>query len=235
VTIDQRSDVSATLDVDNLAGSDAKICQAARVSTLGSAATESGEASGLINYLMRHRHGSPFEHGQLSFLVEAPIFVAREFMRHRVGWSYNETSGRYKELDPTFFVPDRWRPLVQEGKPGEYQFVQGTDEQYGITRWEHEQVYRVAWSAYRRMLGAGVAREVARNVLPVGTYTSFYATANPRSLMHFLSLRTQNDAAMFRSFPQQEIEQVAVDMEVAFAEHFPLTYQAFVKNGRVAP
>jgi thymidylate synthase (FAD) len=235
VTISQRSEVSATLDVDNLAGSDAKICKAARVSTLGSAAAESGEASGLINYLMKHRHGSPFEHGSLSFLIEAPIFVAREFMRHRAGWSYNETSGRYKELEPVFYVPGRHRPLVQEGKAGEYTFVEGTHEQYGITRWEHEQVYRTAWSAYQRMLKAGVAREVARNVLPVGTFTSFYATCNPRSLMHFLSLRTKVERSTFKSFPLEEIERVALDMEGAFADQFPLTYQSFADNGRVAP
>jgi thymidylate synthase (FAD) len=230
-----RSDLSATLDLDNLAGSDAKICQAARVSTLGSAAAESGEAGGLINYLMENRHGSPFEHGSLSFLIEAPIFVAREFMRHRAGWSYNETSGRYRELEPHFYVPTHDRPLVQEGKPGQYTFVPGTHEHFGITRWEHESVYRAAWSSYQRMLKAGVAKEVARNVLPVGTYTAFYATCNPRSLMHFLSLRTKNPGAHFASFPQYEIEKVALEMEAAFAEYFPLTYQAFVGWGRVAP
>ncbi|MER5754330.1 FAD-dependent thymidylate synthase [Streptomyces sp. NPDC002088] len=235
MSLSTRSEVSATLDEDNLAGSDAKICKAARVSTLGSAAAESGEARGLINYLMKNRHGSPFEHGQMSFLVHAPIFVAREFMRHRAGWSYNETSGRYSELEPVFYVPQRYRPLVQEGKAGEYNFVQGTDDQYGITRWEHEQAYRVAWSAYQRMLKAGVAREVARNVLPVGTFTAFYATCNPRSLMHFLGLRTKSDDAAFKSFPQEEIERVALDMEVAFSNAFPLTYEAFVSNGRVCP
>uniref|UniRef100_A0AAU3IB07 Flavin-dependent thymidylate synthase n=1 Tax=Streptomyces sp. NBC_01393 TaxID=2903851 RepID=A0AAU3IB07_9ACTN len=230
-----RSGVSAELDGDNIAGSDAKICQAARVSTLGRLAVHTGETSGLINYLMRNRHGSPFEHGSLSFLVEAPIFVAREFMRHRAGWSYNESSGRYSELDPVFYVPSEVRPLVQQGKPGEYEFVEGDWEQYGITRWEHDQAYRIAWSAYRRMLEAGVAKEVARNVLPVGIFTSFYATCNPRSLMHFLSLRTKAENSTFKSFPQVEIAQVAQDMEAQFAEHFPLTYEAFVKNGRVAP
>lgn len=235
MTISQRSEVSATLDRDNLAGSDAKICQAARVSTLGSAAAKTVEARGLINYLMRNRHGSPFEHGQMSFLVHAPIFVAREFMRHRVGWSYNETSGRYRELEPVFYIPERHRPLVQQGKPGEYQFVEGTFEQFGITRWEHEQVYRTAWSSYRRMLKAGVAPEVARNVLPVGLFTSFYATCNPRSLMHFLSLRTNDDNATFASFPQEEIERVARDMEEEFSDAFPYTYEAYVNNGRVCP
>jgi thymidylate synthase (FAD) len=235
VTVTFRSEVSATLDEDNIAGSDAKICQAARVSTLGSAAAGSGEARGLLNYLMKNRHGSPFEHGQMSFLVEAPIFVAREFQRHRAGWSYNETSGRYKELGPVFYVPKDSRPLVQEGKAGEYRFVAGTDQQYDVTRWSHAGAYRWAWGAYQEMLGAGVAREVARNVLPVGTFTSFYATCNPRSLMHFLSLRTKNTYATFPSFPQEEIEDVALAMEAAFANHFPLTWEVWDHNGRVAP
>ncbi|MGW0626195.1 FAD-dependent thymidylate synthase [Streptomyces sp. NPDC002758] len=230
-----RSLVSATLDADTTAGTDETICKRARVSTLGAAAAASGEAAGLINYLMKNRHGSPFEHTSLSFLIEAPIFVAREHMRHRAGWSYNETSGRYRELEPVFYVPERDRPLVQQGKPGEYTFVQGTDEQFGIMRWEHEQVYRVAWSGYQRMLKAGIAKEVARDVLPVGLYTAWYATCNTRSLMHFLSLRTKDQAAYFPSFPQIEIESVARQMETQFAEQFPLTYAAFIRNGRVAP
>jgi thymidylate synthase (FAD) len=230
-----RSEITATLDVDNLAGSDAKICQAARVSTVGTAAAETKEAKGLINYLMRDRHGSPFEHGQLSFLVEAPIFVAREFMRHRVGWSYNETSGRYRELEPVFYMPSAHRPLTQTGKPGRYRFEHGTQEQYLSVEHSFGVIYRAAYSHYQQMLKDGVAREVARSVLPVGMYTSFYATCNPRSLMHFLGLRTQSEFATFPSFPQEEIERVAMDMEAAFAEHFPLTWEAFLDNGRVAP
>jgi thymidylate synthase (FAD) len=230
-----RSEITATLDVDNLAGSDAKICQAARVSTVGTAAAETKEAKGLINYLMRDRHGSPFEHGQLSFLVEAPIFVAREFMRHRVGWSYNETSGRYRELEPVFYMPSAHRPLTQTGKPGRYRFEHGTQEQYLSVEHSFGVIYRAAYSHYQQMLKDGVAREVARSVLPVGMYTSFYATCNPRSLMHFLGLRTQSEFATFPSFPQEEIERVAMYMEAAFAEHFPLTWEAFLDNGRVAP
>jgi thymidylate synthase (FAD) len=230
-----RSEITATLDADNIAGSDAKICQAARVSTIGAAAAETGEAKGLINYLMRDRHGSPFEHGQMSFLVEAPIFVAREFMRHRVGWSYNEASGRYRELEPVFYLPTRSRPLVQVGKPGQYRFEHGTDEQYLSVEHSFGVIYRAAYSHYRQMLDAGVAREVARSVLPVGMFTSFYATCNPRSLMHFLGLRTKHLDATFPSFPQQEIEDVALDMELAFSRAFPLTWDAWNNNGRVAP
>jgi thymidylate synthase (FAD) len=235
VDITFRSEITATLDTVNLAGSDAKICQAARVSTIGSAAAETKEASGLLNYLMKGRHGSPFEHGQLSFLIEAPIFVAREFMRHRVGWSYNETSGRYRELEPVFYVPDHERPLVQVGKTGEYHFEQGTDEQHHSVEHSFGVIYRAAYSHYQQMLKHGIAREVARSVLPVGTYTSFYATCNPRSLMHFLSLRTMYEYSTFPSFPQAEIEEVADKMEQAFATHFPLTWEAWNGNGRVAP
>jgi thymidylate synthase (FAD) len=230
-----RNTITATLDADNIAGSDAKICQAARVSTVGSAAAVTKEAKGLINYLMKGRHGSPFEHGQMSFLVEAPIFVAREFMRHRIGWSFNETSGRYRELEPVFYMPPAHRPLVQVGKAGEYSFEHGTEQQYLSVEHSFGVIYRAAYSHYQQMLSDGVAREVARSVLPVGMFTSFYATANPRSLMHFLSLRTKSEFATFPSFPQEEIERVAMDMEAAFAEHFPLTWEAFLENGRVCP
>jgi thymidylate synthase (FAD) len=230
-----RSSITATLDAETVAGSDAKICKAARVSTVGTAAAETKEARGLINYLMKNKHGSPFEHAQLSFLVEAPIFVAREFMRHRVGWSYNETSGRYRELEPTFYMPLAHRPLVQVGKAGEYRFEHGTEEQYLSVEHSFGVIYRAAYSHYQQMLKDGVAREVARSILPVGTYTSFYATCNPRSLMHFLGLRTKSEFATFPSFPQEEIERVAMDMEAAFAEHFPLTWEAFLDNGRVCP
>lgn len=211
------------------------ICRAARVSTLGSASAESGEARGLINYLMKNRHGSPFEHGSMTFLIEAPIFVAREFMRHRAGWSYNETSGRYKELDPLFYVPSIDRNLVQKGKPGEYEFNAGSPLQMRIIAEAHDDAYVMAWSAYQQMLDAGIAREVARNVLPVGLFTSFYATCNPRSLMHFLSLRTKDPQATFPSFPLREIEMVAEQMERTFGDHFPFTYSAWHANGRVAP
>jgi thymidylate synthase (FAD) len=118
-----RSDVSVTL-IDSM-GSDQRICQAARVSTQGAESYETGEAAGLINFLARERHGSPFEHVLFQWLIEAPIFVWREFMRHRIA-SYNEESGRYKQLEPVFYVPDAERPLVQIGKTGNYEFIPGT-------------------------------------------------------------------------------------------------------------
>ncbi|THA72574.1 FAD-dependent thymidylate synthase [Streptomyces sp. A0642] len=232
-----RSDVSVELVKHNACDSD--VLWAARVSTVGQRSfTEDVEESrekGLINYLIRDRHGSPFEHTSMTFLISAPIFVFREFMRHRVGWSYNEESGRYKELEPVFYVPGEDRRLVQEGKPGRYEFVQGTLEQYGVVRTNLTSVSEDAYYCYQGMLAAGVAREVARMCLPLNIYSSMYATCNARSLMHFLGLRTTHADAVVPSFPQREIEMVGEQMEALWAELMPITYAAFGANGRVAP
>ena len=176
---------------------------------------------GLINFLYRERHMSPFEHGHLTFYVDTPIFVAREFMRHRT-FSYNETSGRYKELEPRFYLINSERPVVQKGKIGAYSFDGGTDEQYGHVFASTSLAYSSAWSAYQNMLGLGVAREVARNVLPVGIMTQFYVTGNPRNWMQFFLLRNDPNALA-------EIRQVAAAIEEQFAKAMPYTYEAFKK------
>lgn len=228
-----RCDVTTDL-VDSMGGDDA-IIQAMLVSTQGAEALEATATEGRINFLMKNRHGTPFEHAAMKFYVEAPIFVFREFHRHRVGWSYNEVSGRYRQLDPTFYVPAQDRPLVQQGKPGAYEFVQGEDYQHMAAVQRMCNAYRTAYGEYEAMLEEGVAKEVARAVLPVATYTAMFATCNPRSLMHFLGLRTKHDLARFPSYPQYEIEMVARGMEAHFARLFPLTYKSFCMNGRVAP
>ena len=178
---------------------------------------------------------SPFEHNSMTFFVHAPIFVFREFHRHRIGFSYNEESGRYKVLDPMFYVPDSDRPLVQQGKAGHYVFVAGTSDQHRIVNESTLHAYEVAYSEYRRMLDAGIAREVARVVLPVGLFSSMYATCNARSLMHFLSLRTNSTLATNPSFPMREIEMVAEKMEDLWRGLMPITHAAFNAHGRVAP
>ncbi|ADD80981.1 thymidylate synthase [Rhodococcus phage ReqiPepy6] len=216
-------------------GSDQIICQAARVSTKGADAFGTDESAGLMNFLMSGRHGSPFEHGLMSFRITAPIFVWREFMRHRIGFSYNEQSGRYMELLPVFYIPPAHRPLVQIGKAGAYTFVDGTDEQHETTIEELRIAYTWAWDSYRNMLNRGIAKEVARICLPVATYSSAYVTCNPRSMMSFLSLRTKEEGSKFPSYPQWEIEQVARKMEAVFKELYPLAYEAFNANGRVSP
>ncbi|MEU6329153.1 FAD-dependent thymidylate synthase [Streptomyces sp. NPDC047049] len=233
-----RSEVTVELVKHSAADSD--VLWAARVSTAGEQSLEELQkdperSKGLINYLMRDRHGSPFEHNSMTFFISAPIFVFREFMRHRVGWSYNEESGRYRRLEPVFYVPGESRKLVQQGRPGKYEFVEGTQAQHELTGRVMEDSYRRAYEAYQEMLAAGVAREVARAVLPVGLFSSMYATCNARSLMHFLGLRTQHEQAKVPSFPQREIEMVGEQMEAHWAKLMPLTYGAFNANGRIAP
>lgn len=233
MSIRLRSDV--TVELIQEAGSDEMICKAARVSTLGSKSVDTTEGAGLINFLVKNRHGSPFEHGLMTFRIEAPIFVWREYMRHRIGFSYNEESGRYKELDPVFYVPGEDRALQQVGKAGKYEFIEGTPKQRLRVDLATKTVYRMAWWGYKAMLKIGVAKEVARIVLPVSIFSSAYVSCNPRSLMSFLSLRTKSQLSLFPSFPQREIEMVAEQMEAIFADLYPLTHAAFRDNGRVSP
>lgn len=213
-------------------GSDAMIANAARVSTGQVGEYDDAKDAGLIRYLMRKKHGSPFEHNSMTFLVEAPIFVAREFMRHRAGFSYNETSGRYSVLEPKFYVPAEDRPLVNVGSSANPKFEAGTKRQVRATRGILKESYEDAWLDYRTLLLEGIGNEVARMVLPLGIMTSFYVTCNARSLMAFLSLRT-SDAGV--SNPQHEIELVAKKLEEQFAILFPKTYASFNEFGRVAP
>lgn len=216
-------------------GSDEMICKAARVSTLGAASLDTSESAGLINFLMRNRHGTPFEHAAMTFRISAPIFVWREYMRHRIGFSYNEESGRYKELSGVFYMPPRDRELIQRGKAGEYIFSPGTDEQYSVVYEGLKESYEKAWNAYQVQLSCGIAKEVARMCLPVAIYSTAYVTLNPRSMMAFLSLRTKDDRAMFPSTPMKEINKVATMMEETFEFLFPITYDAFNKAQRVGP
>jgi thymidylate synthase (FAD) len=232
-----RDDV--TVELIKSSASDNDVVWAARVSTAGENSKDAvGEDAsrdvGLINYLARERHGSPFEHTSMTFFISAPIFVFREFMRHRIA-SYNEESGRYRELSPVFYIPSKERKLVQIGKTGAYEFIDGTPEQYEISVKAIKESCIVAYENYQKMLDAGVAREVARVVLPVTLFSSMYVTMNARALMNFLSLRTAREGSHFPSYPQREIEMVAEKMEEHFAQLMPITYGAFQKSGRIAP
>ena len=232
-----RSDV--TVELVRGSASDADVVFAARVSTAGEQSLEDVQADasgskGLINYLMRERHGSPFEHNSMTFFVQAPIFVWREHMRHRMA-SYNEESGRYRELKPVFYLPARDRNVIQVGKTGAYEFLPGDEAQYDLIDKRMREACTESYTAYQEMLDAGVAREVARMVLPVSIFSSAYVTVNARSLMNFLSLRRKVEGSHFPSYPQREIEMVAERYEEEWAKLMPLTHAAFVANGRVSP
>jgi thymidylate synthase (FAD) len=221
-------------------GDDAMIAHAAMVSTRGVRAGEAvppAKVEGLIRYLMDNRHGTPFEHGSLTVRVHAPIKVWREWHRHRIGWSYNEESGRYKDLEPVFYVPPRGRPMIRgDGfKSSRPAFDVATDEEYANALRDLESGYRNAYEAYRRMLAFNIDRGLARDVLGVGIYSACYCTANPRSIMAFLELRTNEPAARRPSKPLYEIEVAARKLEAIFAARWPVTYAAWQAAGRAAP
>lgn len=211
------------------AGDDRMICDAARVSTLGEEADEVVKTiennEQLIRYLMRSKHGSPFEHGLITFIVTAPIFVFWDHVRHRIGVSYNIESSRYRELQPKFFRAEHSR--TQSGKPGQYVMTQGTDEQTDIMHEAKGVANLRAWEAYRLQLQAGIAREQAMEVLPMNTVISAYVTFNPRSLMKFLELRLGP--------AREEMQRVARSYAEFFERFWPATYKAFEEFGRIAP
>lgn len=237
MSIQTRSDM--TVVMRDYMGGDESVIEAMLVSSeddeVTQACLEEKTTYGRINFLMENRHGTPFEHNAMKFYVEAPICVFREWHRHRIAWSYNEMSGRYKELEPMFYIPDRDRALVQEGKPGHYIFVPGTEYQYEELVLDLTESYQFVYDKYQKQLANGIAKEVARLVLPVGIYSAMYATTNARALMAFLSLRTKDEDSTFPSYPQREIEMAAEKMEAVFSQLFPLTYKSFNANGRVSP
>jgi thymidylate synthase (FAD) len=224
-------------------GGDHMVVAAAKVSTTGEEAEQFAKVEvsesnfGLINYLMKHRHGTPFEHSAITFFVHAPIFVWREWHRHRIGFSFNEESARYKQLSPMFWIPPIDRKIIPVAgfKPARPQFQAGTTEEYEWLVNDMKQGYIDAYVRYEERLKRGYAKEVARAGLPVGIYSSCWVTCNPRSLMAFLSLRTHDATAKFVSYPQTEIELAARVAEDFLNKGWPLTYKAFVENGRSGP
>ena len=213
--------------LDGALADDLSVVNGARVSFARRKEEMDESDEGLIRFLMRERHGTPFEHNAFRFHVRCPIFVAREWFRHRVG-SFNEFSMRYAKATDDFYVPEPEDVRTQVGKPGAYSFEQVDDELAERTRDEVRAVYDHAFETYERLVEEGVAREVARAVLPVGAYTEFYWTVNARSLMNFVSLRAAETA-------QREIRRYAEAVERFLEERMPVTHAAFVANDRTAP
>lgn len=212
--------------------SDDMVIQAAQVSSKGENNPDTVPER-LINALLKGRHGSPFEHTAFTFFIEAPIFVFREWQRHRIS-SFNEMSGRYTELKPKFYSPSVERGVINVGTKMKPVFVNHLEAAMDIQAILNHQS-STAWEHYQYMLKAGIANEVARMALPVNVYSQMYWTVNARSLMNFLSLRVESDDSTFRSYPQYEIDLAARKVERNFQDKMPLTHKAFVQNGRVAP
>jgi thymidylate synthase (FAD) len=213
--------------LDDAMADDLSVVNGARVSFARRKEEMDESDEGLIRFLMRDRHGTPFEHNSFRFHIRCPIFVAREWMRHRVG-SFNEFSLRYAKATDDFYVPAADDVRSQVGKPGAYSFEPVSDEVADETREKLQAVYEHAYVTYQELVELGVARELARCALPVAAYTEFYWTINARSLMNFLSLRNSETA-------QREIRRYAQACEMFLEQQMPVTYAAFVAGGRVAP
>lgn len=226
-----RSDMTVNL-IKHCAGDD-DVIQAAQVSVKGENNPET-VPDRLINSLMRHRHGVPFEHTYFRFYVDVPIFVARQWVKHRMS-SLNERSGRYGRLLPQFYVPTEDRPMINEGTKMDPKMAPATIVQHQVVENYNKEVAQKAWQAYQFQLKYGIAEEMARSVLPVGIYTQFYWSLNARSLMNFLERRVDSPAARVATHPQWEIQLAAEKLEESFKTLMPLSHAAFVKYGRVAP
>lgn len=213
--------------LDDAMASDLSVANSARVSFATRKDELDDSDKGLIRFLMRERHGTPYEHNAFRFHIRCPLFVAREWFRHRIG-SFNEESARYHQLEGDFYVPAPADVRSQVGKPGAYTFEPIDAETAQDVRADLEAHYERAYGLYQELIDRGLAKELARCVLPMGTFTQFYWTVNARSLMNFISLRAADTA-------QLEIRRYAEALEAIFAELMPVTYEAFVANGRVAP
>lgn len=224
-----RSDV--TVELVDFMGTEDNIVRAARVSTKGAESMAESKNKGLIKYLYREAHGVPFESCTLQFYFEVPIFVSRQIVKHRLS-SINEESGRYKELQPVFYVPDEERLLRQVGKTGDYKFEQGDPSQLEGVKWVLENTAKNSWENYETLLGMGIAKEVARMHLPLSTYSSMYFTANLRSVLNFLSLRKDwGEDAVHASKAQHEIALVTDKMAEIVKDKYPTVWDCFVKSG----
>lgn len=196
----------------------------------------------VIRAMVKGRHGTPFEGGYLSVYVEAPVVVWWEWTRHRFmslgcpDLGFNLESGRYKVLDGEFYIPPKGRPCKEPDGFKPMRPVLDDDEDAQVqTDQELGCIYTEIWHSYQWMVNNSISREVARLCLPFGVYYSGYVSANPRTWLQFFSLRKKDDAAAVATYPQWEIEKADEQVEQMFKERWPITYDEFNKNGRVAP
>ncbi len=188
------------VELIDIFGGDEAAVRSARISYMSESNPEGNKK--LIRTLMINGHESPFEHIVFTFYVKAPIFVARQWFRHRMG-SFSERSGRFTEFEEEFYLPNEER----------------AKDSVEIMR----SAMHDAFETYKSLLKSGVNREVARMVLPMSLYTEWYWTVNARSLMNFLNLRADKHA-------QYEIREYAIAVAKLFNESCPLTYASFIRH-----
>ena len=212
--LDPLGDGISSLELVRISGSDVDIVNAARVSYGKFVDTITERDHKLIQFLMDHNHTSPFEHNQLSFRVKCPLYVYKQWMRHRMN-SYNEISYRYVKAPVEFYIPKAWRYQDKNNKQssmGAFSNQEAHDA--------YKQSLELAYKTYESLIESGICREQARGLLPTCTYTQFIFTCNLHSLMHFLTLRLHEGA-------QYEIRVFALGMLKLALTHFPVTLKAW--------
>lgn len=231
-----RSDVKAVL-MDSMGG-EGSIVRRARVSVDGEDSIQipthilEGGDLGLLQWLYRHKHGTPFEGPEFEWYFEVPIFISRQIVKHRLS-SINEESGRYREMRGVFYVvPEEGRDIVQVGKTGAYKFEEGRPDQISALRWVQQSQAESAWENYQKLLALGISKEVARMHLPVSLYSSMYFKANLRSMLNFVSLRKDwGPEAVHQSKAQYEISLLTDQIVPVIKEKLPNVWDLFVESG----
>jgi thymidylate synthase (FAD) len=208
---------SGFVHLDSVDGDDLTVAQAARVSYRGTVKGDEKDKR-LISFLMNNNHETPFEHVNFRFHIKCPIFVARQWFRHR--WSsYNEVSGRYTVVQDDFYIPSNFRTQKEKN----YKYENLPEQQSNELYVKFENFHRAIYGFYKKLLDQGVAKEQARMILPQSMYTEFYWTVNARALMNFLKLRCDDHA-------QWEIRQYALTILDFFVDYMPWTAEAFIKK-----
>lgn len=211
-------------------GTEDRVVQVAKVSTLGPDARDAEGNTRLLKLLYQDQHGVPYEHVYFTFYIELPIFVSREVVKHRIA-SINEVSGRYTELLPHFYVPNENRKLRQVGRTMDYQFEPGSPDQHEAVNFVLKSSGQAYWDNYVTLREMGIAREVARMHMPVNTYSQMFMTINLRSLMNFIVKRKEWPDALVVSHALAEVEMITDQMVEIIKERFPNVWDAFVASG----
>ena len=198
-------------------GSDQIIVDAARISYGGISKGEEADKK-LLAYLWKNKHTSPFEMIKLHLQVKMPIFVMRQWVRHRMQ-NLNEVSARYSQLPNEFYVPTKWRKQDTKNKQGSEESKELPHDYFSLCLQES---YAAAYKAYEAMLANGIAREMARIVLPVGIYTEIQCVWDMKNLLHFITLRDDSHA-------QAEIQEYSRAIKSICAKLFPWTMEAYNK------
>lgn len=208
-------------------GNDLSIVRSARVSYDADWRTgdDAGKDEKLISYLLKNKHTSPFESVTFTFEIKAPIFVFRQWHRHRT-WSFNEISARYSELPEEYYIP-RIEDITTQHTSNKQMRTDETNQEAAMIRAHMKLTCEAAFKTYQILLKAGTPRELARCVLPVSTYSKMFATVDLHNLLHFLRLRLHSHA-------QKEIRVYAEAMLHLIEPIVPVTVKHFKEFGNVA-